>query len=409
MTKLNHLRNRVQTEYNNRKLEEAAELGEALLNEHYHLPEPAQGFTDDLYNLALIYDEMGQLDKAAALYSESSRHLEDNDFFSLAKRSSNLAGVLARMGAVEPAYHFFYQTKHIYQHFVKPNNPEYADSLYNLANISRAAGQVSDALKWHKEALKIREKSGTPDDILHSLHSIAFIHQQEGDYKEAISYAKKALEQASKNDYASACIYLAELYEINDEDELALALYEEVLEKITKEGCKRTDYLTVLCRKAYLKGTTGQIAESIALHQEVCRLYQSLTNLNTPGLDELFYTNTLRNMAILNNAIGETNLAEKYMLQAIKTHKPESGDNIKDICFLIRLYLANDTYDKAIDMMIYALMNTGEEEAKIINALTDAFTNAPDKQKLLAAMKNVNNYEKIQPILDMWRKQGGFI
>ena len=408
MSKINHLRSRIQTEYKNRKLPEAAALGEALLSEHYNLPEPAKGFTDDLYNLALIHDEMGQLDKAAALYSESSRHLEDNDFFSLAKRSGNLAGVLARMGAIEPAYHFFYQTKHIYQHFVGPSNPDYADSLYNLANISASAGQFDEALKWHGEALKIREKTGVPEDLLHSLHSMAFIHQQEGDYKKAISYAKKALEKASKSDYASACIYLAELYEINNEDEKALALYEEVLEKITKEGCKRADYLTVLCRKAYLKGTTGQIAESIALHQEVCRLYQSLSRLNTPGLDDLFYTNTLRNMAILNSAIGETSLAEKYMLQAIRTHKSKNGDNIKDICFLIRLYLANDTYDKAIDMLIFALMNTGAEATKTINALTDAFTNAKDKQKLLAAMKKVNNYEKIQPILEMWRKQEGF-
>ena len=344
MSKINYLRTRMHQEYKNRKLPEAANLGEALLSEHNSRPEPTQGFADDLFNLALIYDEMNHLEKAAALYSESSAYLEYNDFAGLTLRCGNLAAVLARMGALEPAFHFFYQTMHISERFLGTSHPSYADSLYNLANLSATASLTQDAVKLHTEALEIREKTGISSDIMHSLHSLAFIHEEEGDYKKAASYAETALKSASKDDYASACSYLAELYENSHEHKKALALYEDLLEQLAKFGCTHTDYLSVLCRKAFLKGTTGQmILDDISA---LIRLY-----LDSENYDK----------------------AATMLIYALAS------------------------VDQASE----------NAATKTIDQLTDVLAGAKDNKKLLAAMKEINSPDKIQSMLKMRKKFRG--
>jgi len=331
-------------EYHNRKLPTAANLGEALLSEHNNRPEPTQAFADDLFNLAIIYDEMNHLERAAVLYSESCAHLDYNDFAGLAKRSGNLAGVLARMGALEPAFHFFYQTMHIFERFLGTSHPSYADSLYNLANLSATASLTEDAVKLHIEALEIREKMGISSDIVHSLHSLAFIHEEKGDYKKATSYAETALNSASTDDYASACSYLAELYVNTHEHKKALALYDDLLEQLTKFGCTHADYLSVLCHKAFLKGTTGKMV-----------------------LDDI-------------SAL-------------IRLHL-DSENYDKAVAMLV---YALASVDHTID----------NAAIKTIDHLTDVLATAKDNKKLLAAMKEINDPKKIQSMLKMRRPGKG--
>ena len=409
MTKISHLRKRMRDEYKNRNLAEAAALGDALISEHWNTQAPGPGCADDIFNLALIYDELNQLDKAANLYSESAQFLPENDFVALAKRSNNLGGVLARMGAIEPAFHFYSQAKHIYRRFLGENHPAYADSLYNLANMAASVNYTKEAMGWHTEALEIREKAGASGDIVNSLHSLAFLYENAGDYKKAASFAETALEQVSDDNYASACNYLAQLYEADNESKKALALYNEVLGEISIAGCVRSDYLAILSRKAYLTGTTGDAAEALKLHEEVIRMYHNLTEMDLLGLDNLFYANCQRNMAILSNALGDTSKAEEYMLASLKARKEAGGELMPDICFLLRLYLKDDAYEKAMDMLIYALMHAdspnGLESDKTVDILMETFDKAGNAHQLLEAMKDINNTEKIQPILEKWQRQ----
>jgi len=391
-------------EYQNGNLQAAATLGDAMLCEHWINDAPTLGFSDDLYNLAIIHDEMDQPESAVALYSESARYIPDNgDFLALAKRSNNLAGVLARLGAMEPAQHFFTQTKHIYSRYLGQDHPMYADSLYNLANLALISGKRKDAQAGHKEALKIRKKSGNKDDIMHSLHSLAAIYEEEGDYEKAVSYAKTAVESAPPPDYATACNYLAELYELDDKQEEALKLYNEVLEAMPQTGCKRSDYLTILSRKAYLTGKTGNTKEALKLHEEACIMYNSLEPTDLLEIDDLYFANCMRNMAILHEKLGDPNQAEDFMLKSLNARKDIGGESTKDICFLIGLYLKNDTYDKAVDILIYALMQTSEDESQMIDSLTKALAKAENTHKLLESMGAINSIEKLRPIFEKWQ------
>ncbi|MCL2572832.1 MAG: tetratricopeptide repeat protein [Defluviitaleaceae bacterium] len=349
MTKISHLRKSMSQAYHSRKLSEAAKLGETLIREHRAKNPHSPGLSDDLFNLALIYDELDQLEQAAMLYIESSHHIKTGDLTALAMRSNNLAGVLARIGALEPAYLHYQQAQHIYKRHLGSDHPSYADSLYNLANI--AAEVFPDiALELHEEALEIRKKNGNSKDVLHSLHSMAFIHEEMGDYKKAASYGEAALNQAYGLDYVSACSYLAMLYESLNQHEKALEMYNQVIKNADK-----------------------------SLHGDC-----------------------LRSMATLNQAIGQTTMAEEYMLQHIKSQK-EAGQ-LKDICFLIQLYLENDTYDKAVNILVYALNNMDTISDQNMDTLMDTLSQAKDKHQLLDAMRDANNAEKIRSILDDWQK-----
>jgi len=205
MTKVSYLRSRMKTEYKRRRLNKAAALGEALLKEQFSHA-PGLGLSNDMFNLGLIYDEQNRLEKAASLYTESLHHLKGTDYAGLASRSANLAGVFARMGIFELALHFYIQAREISKRHLGEEHPIYADTLYNLANLIADTDQDEAAISLHEEALAIREKSGLPDDVLSSLHSLASLHGEAGDYKKALEYYSKALDKASSNEMISTII-----------------------------------------------------------------------------------------------------------------------------------------------------------------------------------------------------------
>jgi len=395
--------------YHERRLEDAVVFGNALFAEHRTAQSRGLGLSNDLFNMAIIHEELGQPEKAIALYSESCWHVPDNDFTTLAKRSNNLAGVLTNIGAHEAAFQFYRQTRHIYKYYLGAEHPAYADSLYNMANIAADANQQEMALHLHDEALEIRRKTGNTDDVLHSLHSIAFIHEDMGEYEKAASYAEAALKmvQDKDHDYVSASKYLADLHEQLGHHDKALEMYKSLLKKISQTGCKRNDYLAILNRNAYLAGKTGNTEESLKLHEEAFNMYSSLTSLDLLQTDEKFYSNCLRNMAALNQSLGDLSQAEEYMLKSLKTQQPGDEQQLYDICFLIQLYLQEDTYDKAINMLVYALDNAGEPNhpstEALIDTLMETLGHANDKKKLLDAMKDINNADKIQDIIDKWQ------
>ena len=428
MTKIGYLRKRLREEYEKRSLPQAAEIGDALLAEHMYNGLASPGYANDLYNVALVNDELDLLEKAAAMYAASARHinqscphqniiflhsLTDEECESLAMRFNNLAGVLARMGDLEQAYDMYKWVKSLNLRTHKENGREVTDVLYNMGNTAANAGKTEDALGLHGQALDLRRHMGIPEDILHSLHSIAHIYEETGEYEKAISFAEMAIEYAEGNSRVGGHHYLAQLYEANGQYELALELYDKVLAEISKSGCMRRDYMAVLSRRAYLTGKTGGPEEAIKLHQEVFDMYNSLTGLDLEHLDTSFYANCLRNMAVLNKTIGQTGLAEDYMLKSIQSRKAAGGEVIKDICFLIRLYLESDAYDKLMDVLVYALMQAGgsgdPNAASVIDSIMESFQDADNAHVLLEAIRETNDSEKIRPIIDMWRQKGGFV
>ena len=346
MTKISYLRKRLREEYNKRNLYEALAISDALLDEHLNCQMTDIARANDLYNTALIYDEMDKLEDAAVLYKESAiqicgcearymgigspfLELSEKNWLALALRINNLAGVLARMKNYYAANHHFVLAKAIYTRF---NHPKAIDIVYNMGNLAAETNNLKEALDWHENVLETRNKEGaSPEDIMHSLHSLAFIHEEKGEYQKAVSYAETALIHATGADCTSASIYLAGLYEACGQSDKALELYAQILDEMTKTGYRRCDYLTILNRRANLVYKTGDPVEAIQLHEEVLDMYHSLTSLDIDDLDDMLYTNCLKNIAELKSTIGETADADEYMLKSIMSHNINSGEHIGEI------------------------------------------------------------------------------
>jgi len=407
MSKIDYLRRQQVQEYENGDVEASAATGEILLKEHWHIRNFwTKGYANDLYNLACVYDELENLERAAELYSDSARQIVvvEGEGVAFAKRLSGLAMVLSRLGAPEPAFFMLGSVAAIYQRDLGTHNATYADSLYNLANIAADLGQNIDALRFHQDALRIREALGDTADAINSFHSIAFLYEALEDFDNAASYAETALTLIGEqdDDYPGACNYLAGIYEHAGRQEDALSLYDKVLEIIRREiGREHSAYLNVAYRRANLLAQMERHREALDSHEEVRYIFKNIS-----GTKHIFYANCLRNMAILHKSLGETVAAESLMLESIKIRRISSDDITADIIFLIRLYILNHENEKALEALIYALMRSDSnapEFSALISALTETFAQPGNAiTDFIQAMEVLNDRAKLRPIINKW-------
>jgi len=412
MNKIQYLRNKALEQYNNNDYETAAKTGEILLREHWHNRFMwTLGYANDLYNLACAYDEMGNLGRAAELYSDSARQVSaiEGESRAFAKRLTNLAIVLGQLGVAEPAFFIHSQAVNIYKSRVGRRSPVYANSLYNLANAAADSGRRKEAIRYHLDALRVREKiserTGEFSEIINSLHSIAFLYESYGEYEKAASYAEAAMEISDDDDdlLIGACHYLASLYERVEKYEQALLLYDRVQEFILRQANREhSAYLNIAYRRANLLVQVNRPREALECHEEIRALFQNIS-----GKKHIFYANCLRNMALLHNGLGEDDEAESLILESMKIRR-EIDDITADIIFLIRLYLRAGEREKALEALIYALMRSdagNNEFSGLVSALSEAFVNAEpdeDANELMNVMEALNDKEKLAPIISKW-------
>ncbi|MCL2839258.1 MAG: tetratricopeptide repeat protein [Defluviitaleaceae bacterium] len=419
MSKLAYLRRRQAEQFNNAELEAAAETGEVLLREHWHNKNfKTEEYANDLYNVALIYHELGHLERAAELYSDSARQIvqiEGDETESFAKRLSGLAMSLSQMDISLPAYFMLKQVADILRQEVGKNSPEYADTLYNLANIATKLGHEKDALRYHINALKIRLKhEENPEDTIVSLHSVAAIHEKKEDYEKAIVYAQSALDLIDIKDaeaYARIGSYLAELYEKSGKLREALPLYEAaIIAIISRVGREHSSFVNVVYRHANLLARMNRIEEALESYEQVTMTFEGMC-----GKNHLFYANCLRNMAVINKALDNFEKAEAYMVESIKIRHliKESGEIPDDIVFLINLYLDTDEKEKAIETSVYILIKTDPDSEgydKLLETISKVFMppGGTYTQAILASMRVMDEHsnDDIRRIIEEWEGPG---
>jgi len=407
MSKIAYLRKVWMEKYDANDFESAAEIGDTLLREHWRNKSiRTAGYANDLFNLACVYEQLGNFERAAAYFSDSAQqHLAANgDELSYADRLNALATVLVRLDMPEPALMMFGNVAAIRRRLLGERDLLYADALYNLANAAAEAGQTSEAIRYHTQALSIRETDASVDDVVCSLHSIAFLYESEEKYKDAILFAKSAAKFSAADDiaYAKACNYLAELYENAREYDSALPLYDEVLDIASGETDRASViYLNVALRRANLLALMDRPLEALEAHEEICK------SLKSSGTCSVIYANCLRGMAMLHSTLENPVRAEECILESMKIRRTMYEDITLDITFLIRLHLKENDTEKAIEALIYALMCSGHDSPEykdMLDILTDVFsqTKTPAAGEFANALELLNDREKLRPILSKW-------
>jgi len=410
MSKIQVLRRRVAEQFNAFELENAAESGEALLREHWNNHSMRTiGYASDIYNLARVYDEMGNLERAVELYADGANMFARQQANSVVYTNclNNLAAALHGLGMEEGASHLFGQLVAVKRHFGAVNEPHFADSLYNLANASADVGRTHQARKWHKEALEIREasKDTSTQDIIDSLHSLAFLHEENKEYEKAASLAETAKDLSQGDDYACSCYYLAGLYNALGLFEKALSLYEEVME-LTCERVSRAhhSYLDVAAKRAVTLDKMGRPREALVIQMELRAIFEGLEISDNAG-----YTKCLHHMATLYHQLGESEKTEMLLLNALKINRKNDRQASDDIAVLIRLYLHKQEKEKALEMLVYALMHSearGPGLAQLLTKMAEAFNypQGPGTEAMINALREMNDRKKLHPIIEKWAR-----
>ncbi|MCL2189545.1 MAG: tetratricopeptide repeat protein [Defluviitaleaceae bacterium] len=414
MSKINQFRKNIAQMYHAFELEEAAEQGEALLREHWNNHSmQTLGYAQDIYNLGRVYDELGNFERAIELYTDGA-HLFSRqctgDAAAYTACLNNLAAALFDMGMEEPSAHLFAQLVSVKRYFGHEQDEVFADSLYNLANAITDKKFKENAKRWHNEALTIRKRKGTAADIIDSLHSLAILHEESKEYEKATPLAEAALEAAveleTDDDYVSSAYYLAQLYDASGQYEKALPLYTEVQNRtLARVGRTHGSYLNVVNAKARLLNKLGNAREALTLEHERRALYESIY---APHNDRL-YTECLRRIGNLHKQLGEYEQAEQLFLLALKNNYVHGTDMTADIVELIRLFLHTNNPSRALDVLVYALMHSdsrGPGLAELLTRLAIAFnpTGEPAPDTLLVALREMNNRDALQPIIEKWAK-----
>jgi len=408
MSKINQFRRRVLDSYHAFDLDEAARHGEALLREHWHNRTMlTPGYADDIYNLARVYDELGKFDRAVELYTDGAHlysRLASGDPTGYTNCLNNLAAVLHDMGQEESSAQLFGQLVSVKQFFSGDEDALFADSLYNLANaIADNEKHTGQAKQWHKQALKIRRKEGNTDDIIDSLHSLAYLHEMKEEYEKAVPLAETAMELAEGDDYTIAVFYLASLYDAWGQNELAAKLYEEAMGLIyARVGKHHASYLDAATSLALLFDTMGRVNDALLLQKEIRALYEA-----TDGTAHIEYAECLRQSAELHKQLGEYDQAEALLLRSMKINLHHNRPLLEDIVHLIRLYLRAGDSDRALEVLVYALMrgeSKGAGLGQLLTKLAIAFNPGTDPapEGILQALRAMNDRERLTPILKKW-------
>ena len=412
MNKVEYLRSRFADEFYNEEYNKAVETGKRLLSEQVHINRVGtENYVHDMFNLALAFENVGDTESAIEVLRGSAWYSSflDQGGLLYAKCLTGLATLLSEMGHGESAYFMLAKACEIYVDKLGENDPNLADGLYNLANAAIDIDMPAFALHYHLKALKIREKAEYKEDIINSLHSIAFIFESSESYDEACGFAKNAVEHAQEVDddltYATCCTYLGDLYAKCEKYEDALDMYciaTDEIEYVT--GKEHSAYLN----SAFIKAT---ILAKLSLHDEAIACFREILDVfeGYLGIRHLFYANCLRNLALSYENSGDLLMGKITMLDAARIKRQLNSCAVLDVIFVVRISLRLGLIDEALKTLVYALMcikysswSYAEGRSLILSIISTECRN--EKAVFLDKLEKLENSGRLGEIIEYWQK-----
>jgi len=192
-----------------------------------------------LNGLAMVYQFMGEYEKAIPLYTQTrdiyKKTLGENHFL-YATSLNGLAVLYDNMGVYAKAEPLFTQVMQIAKNALGENHPDYASSLNNLGMLYSEMGRYAKAEPLLTQALQIRKIALGEDhpDYAISLSNLAGLNGKMGRYAKAEPLLTQALQirkialGEDHPDYATNLDSLAKLYVATNRINDGLMLMKEV-------------------------------------------------------------------------------------------------------------------------------------------------------------------------------------
>nr|WP_052324780.1 tetratricopeptide repeat protein [Hassalia byssoidea] len=240
--------------------------------------ELAQEKSSILYNLGWLYDDLGKIEEAIALYNQSLELFERiGDIQGKAETLHNLANIYADRGKIEEAIALYNQSLEITERIGDVQTK--AGTLHCLAIIYADKGDVDEAIALYNQVLEIDERIGNLQGKAATLHCLAIIYADRGDVDEAIALYNQSLELEERignlQGKASTLHQLAGIYALRGDVDEAIALYNQSLELEERIGNVHGKAMT-LWWLGYLAQKQGDFVTAINYLQPSLEILQRL-------------------------------------------------------------------------------------------------------------------------------------
>ncbi|HBB93770.1 MAG TPA: hypothetical protein DC054_00105 [Blastocatellia bacterium] len=195
------------------------------------------GIAVTLHNLGVIAQDQGELDEARRLYHESlviAKKLSDQS--GIARTVHQLAKLAQEAGDLVEARRLYQESLEISK---KIGNQVYiASGLHNLAVIAHDQGELDEARRLYQESLEINKKLGHQSGIATTLLQLGSLAKGQGDIKEARRLSNESLEISKRlgnqSSIALGLHQLGRLAEFEGNNAEAVRLFVEALKIFEK-------------------------------------------------------------------------------------------------------------------------------------------------------------------------------
>jgi tetratricopeptide (TPR) repeat protein/CHAT domain-containing protein len=339
-------------------------------------------FATSLNNLAIIYNKIGQYEKALQLQEQSLaiyKKALGEEHPNVAISLNNIAQLYYNLGQYEKAFPLNEQALSIYRKVLGEEHPLVATSLNNLASLYYKIGHYEKALPLLEQSLKLHKKvlGEEHPDFAMSLNNIAQLYSNMGQYEKAWPMQEQALSVFKKvlgdehPDFAQSLNNLAILYYNMGEYEKALPLFVQALSVYKRAlGDDHPDVALSLNNLAQLYSDMGQYEKALPLFVQALSVYKRALGDDHPDV-----ALSLNNLSLIYYKIGQYENALQLQEQSLAIYKKALGEEHPNFAIslsnLASLYSDMGQYEKALSFNEKALEISNKHFKNTLSSLSD--------------------------------------
>jgi CHAT domain-containing protein/Tfp pilus assembly protein PilF len=308
-------------------------------------PEPPKSWTPDpLEDSLKKYDKSTQLTTAhgfADQWLEKTKQNPGKDSLDFAAAMNVKGEIIQREKKPKQAKPYLQKALEIRIKVLGPDNPDVANSQYNLGYMFSDLGEFAKAETHFLLSLEINKKTigpGHPKNIK-VLNSLGFLYDRTDDFAKSENYYRQALELRKKSlgpehpDVAASLNSLGLLYLSNSENPVKAEPHLLQALEIRKKtlGPEHTDVAKSLTNLGMLYSGLGEYAKAKPYHLQALEIRQNKLGSRHPEVAK-----SLWHLGILYRGLGDSKKAESYYRQALEIRKKTLEPDHTDIGYSLR-------------------------------------------------------------------------
>ena len=258
----------------------------------------------------------GHIERAIDMLNES---IKTTSGVTKLNYEGTLANIFYRLGAFNAALNIYFNI--IYKYEERGDYRGVAITLHQLGMIHQDQGNYEEAVKKYNQSLKIEEELGNKSGIATTLHQIGNVHYQQGNYEEAVKKYNESLktfeELGDKSGIAQTLHQIGMIHQDQGNYEEAVKKYNQSL-KMKEELGDKSGIASTLHQIGNVHYQQGNYEEAVKKYNQSLKIEEELGNKS--GI-----ATTLHQIGMIHQDQGNYDEAVKKYNESLKTFE-ELGD-----------------------------------------------------------------------------------